>query len=1011
MNSGTHKAGKTILLGFAGAFLLGATGWLAIQLNEKGLLPSFKKEKEKAVVQPHVHPLLNSLDTWKISPFPGTQWAPVALTGGEALREMYASTGKLSFPASAWKTPVSGEGFQEVLFLGCIPVKASFQVRGSVHRDSLASSTPQNRLQIVVDPPLDDQEEWETWFRSVGRSNSTVKAADLVILARGCEAGGLRDKALWLVQKALILISDEEHLARLTQHRFCQWQYELALDTWMENVDWVLFKERLQTLVRNAPDDWIYREAVTQLVAKIPSTDLIAKASDNTQKALLTALYGTGPAASHVPKGNWLLFPQNERTPVVGETQRFANMQDEGSRALPLLRALIADETACGKLSRFEGKSLQTSTRDYTDEEDDDRDAIRHREKDKMEAKETTKPSVTWGKPRQASLRRRPAATSEVVKALLVEASLWKASSSTDLESLITDTQKAEDLLLDKTGPEKFVAILLEAEAGLQDKAAFAMMESGYAGPWETLDNALLEKCKQTGKLTLGMQTLLRLRGKEAESLNQRLRTAQGRWNPPQALLQDLDSYLNQRTLADVFRDWPQDRSALSGTTRANILATVIATNQQRYRVSSSADVVYSSSASSRQPVTTRSRVLATAIEASLRNPGYTGDFLELGQDCIDSLESVSRASWPNPARLLDSCREPLQKLLADKTQIPLISRTLGEGIYLGHPGEIAAWTAFKFITPAPAAKAQQKKTALNYAASSLLGREWLAALTQDCQEALASGKRLDASVLKAYQYEPSPAEVVNGPPALPEILAWSAKEFREKWAAKPLEQRVLLALLEQNTPLPTPLEQLRNTIRITTAHELAAIDAFASPTLPHQTLEWVTGEARQGKGAVASILWHSGLGGVDVETDHFTDANQVPLKLGNSLFYSFSRSTRQEIAIIVSARCHDQMRTWQIDPDNTQGSTFVQDLEEWQLRASDRPLAQTSIWFIAVPKSVAQSILPVIRENQGDNTIDQMLNRAKSDALRLQRLRDMERDRNRERDEERDGARDKDRS
>lgn len=575
---------------------------------------------------PHSHPLLACLDAWPMESFSMTEWAPSGFSGGQCFFAMYPSYTPL-FPITGWSRPGKDDTL-EVRYLGCLPV---------IVKDGQAQARPDpgsNSWEKAIISP-DSLPDWERMLGVEQLPQKRELLADLVIMARGYELSGSPDMARALAEKALQYEPDAEILTQEVQARYCQWQYELALDQWLEDADWQRLHEALESLLQRAPPAWTAGKAVSELHRKIPQTQTALKAADEgLAEDFALTLYGPGTVPRFFPYGNWLLFPFSQRSRAAGENTRFFKLQDRGISSLSNWQKLVMDDSPCTYL--FSKDENPTPPRNpYLS-----RDVY-------------------------AALRRRPAMTGEVAYMHLANAIFWRTAEGESLESFLEKCQKTEALLKDKNLDEKFIAAAVHGDYSTQEAGVYGLFDLRPRGPWEDVEKALLQDSIAKKGPSFALQLMLGLRGRDAGAFIQKFRPHLA----TRGAEEELDRHLSRLTLGEIFKDWPQHRGSIFST-----------------RPESQAAIYQN----------TPSPLLATSLREALRQPRFAGEILEWATGCWERPNNPLNLDWPGPHIVIDRCREPLNALLMDTASWPIVSRARGKGLQLKNSAQAAAWLLFQ---------------------------------------------------------------------------------------------------------------------------------------------------------------------------------------------------------------------------------------------------------------------------------------------------------------------------
>jgi hypothetical protein len=455
----------------------------------------------------HVHPLLNCLDRWEIPDFDSKLYQ-AALFDGPCFSEMKV-TMSLDNPAlHGWVRRLDKDRFNVLLF-GCLEVNVS---QSGVERGSINWG-----VMPIVDP---DQKHWLEAPVLRGSSNAAY-AADLVIIARGYEAGGQRDMARWLVDQVLAKFGSEEHLARLAEHRFADWHYQAAMDRWLVHADWKRLAGDLEELAAKAPQDWPYLPAIQDLRLRITKVPQEHTDANPVRQIMQRSLYGPGRVSGWFQIGNWVLFPLSERR-LNEHKGRFDDLMSLDASALPIWAELMEDNTPCAALYSTKGLGRQ---------------------------------------PEAGELPRRPSWTSAMARGFIQGATLWRIDQNESTASIRDKCMRTSKLLSGKNSQEKFLVAAEQGDKYKRDAAIYGLYDVGFEGPWSGVESQILNDCRSARAFTSSPELFVNLRKSKASALVQQIEQAgASTWTLGPNIMKGLKDGLAFDSFEEVLKKWPEHR-------------------------------------------------------------------------------------------------------------------------------------------------------------------------------------------------------------------------------------------------------------------------------------------------------------------------------------------------------------------------------------------------------------------------------------------------------------------
>ena len=825
----------------------------------------------------HVHPLLGCLDPWEIPNFDPSQYQS-ALLNGPCFSEMKVTTGQDSCALHGWARQLDEDHFKVLLF-GCLEVDVQ-KIGPDLKNIHWSVTAP------IVDP---DQKRWREMplFRNPSKITDAI---DVIIIARGYEAGGQRDMARWLVDQVLAKYKSEEQLAKLTAERFADWRYQVAIDRWLANADWDRLASDLDELMAKAPQDWAYLPAIQGLRKEVSQVPRDHEEKNPTKQLIMKSLYGPGQVRDFILLGNWVLFPSSERQRPPFDA-RFEEIMNADASALPLWAEKIEDDTPCAYLH-----------------------------------------TVTGRNPKPGELRRRPSWTKHLARRFIEDASLWRIEEDTSAAAIRDQCMRASELLSGKNRQEKFLAAAEHAESRKQQEAAIVgLFDTGYGGSWSAIERQIVKDCLTIKSFPTSVETYIRLRKSAATDLVRQLeKVGAGAWNqgfvkqqigpntwftPGGQKLEELKLGLAYVSIEEVLKKWGDHRGAY-----------------------------FTASPEGRRPIYTSSatNLLNACLHEAIRTPTFLCDFIELAMLHRKTPNNLIQLPWPGSQTSFETCRQSLKKLLKDQSMLPLATRARGQGRLAETPAQMTAWMMLDSIV--------EYRPALSFDGYAFLGIEWLDELVTECQKTMDGGSLPDLAGVKQYadmkRFTPLTEDTVT------QALKWDAAQFRENWRALPLSQRIALAS-KPVIPVEGELEKLRSVVRHARGQPIVKEgDPFTDNALK-KMIDWAGKELPNSKGVCGMVRWRSGLAGVDVETDSFADSSALSHYVFDSFKKLFGSKPDAKLLIIVSARRGDSTRGWTVEAGSPELAKIPAEWKQWREKLPGSKLAQDSIWLVGIAKDI----------------------------------------------------------
>lgn len=809
----------------------------------------------------HAHPLLGCLDRWEIPDFDSKLYQP-AIFSGPCIFEMRRTTKMENCAFHGWAKQQDKDDYKVLLF-GCIEA------------DVMELGTENNSINWTVTTPIvePDQKRWgETpLFKGLSEIDS---AANLIIIARGYQAGGQRDMARWLVDQVLARFESEEALAKLTANRFAEWYYQVAIDRWLANADWKRLASDLEQLTARAPQDWVDLPAIKILKHQVSQVPQEYEDENPVKEIMKRSLYGPGWIKDWILFGNWVLFPHSERAQPTRKG-RFDDLMSVDASALLLWADLLEDDTPCAYLHRVEGRD-----------------------------------------PKSGELRRRPSSTKMLARRFIKDGSLWVIEENADVASIRDQCVRTSNLLSGKNSLERFLAAA-ELAGGVHQRnsAIFGLYDLGYEGSWSEIENQIVKDWRPNTNLSSGVETYVRLRKSNASSLLLKLEPLETRLGSGNGQLEKLKDRLNSKSLEEVISKWPEHRGAYFGASPEG------------------AAPLYT---------TSPTQLIRACLNEAIRTPAFSCDFIEFAMAQRSKPSNLVQIPWPGPQTSFGVCRQPIMKLLNEQGLFRLSTRARGRGLAVENPSQMIAWMMLDTTV--------DYRNPLSYDGYAYLGAEWTDELVKECQRALEGDALPDLTGLRKY------AELMRfespGEDTVTEALKWGAGDFREKWRDLPLPHRVAFAS-KPILPVGGELERLRSVVREVRGQPIAKVGEPLIDDTLDELIKWTVAELLKSKGACGMVRWRSGLAGVEVETDSFSDSSVISQKVIDSLKTAYDSKPGASHLLIVSARRGVTSRNWIVEAGSPEQARIRSEWREWQESLPHSKLAQDSIWLIGIARDL----------------------------------------------------------
>ncbi len=764
-------------------------------------------------------------------------------------------------------------------------------VFGCLEVDVLDFSNKNNSIHWTVTTPIVEPDHKRWGETPLLRGLSKIdSAADLIIIARGYQAAGQRDMAHWLVDQVLARFGSEEVLAKLTANRFAEWYYQVAIDRWLANADWKRLASDLDQLIARAPQDWVYLPAIRDLKHQVSQVPLRHEDENPVKQLMKRSLYGPGWVNDWILMGNWVLFPHSERSQP-RQKGRFDDLMSVDVSALLLWADLLADDTPCAYLYSVRGRD-----------------------------------------PKPGELRRRPSWTKLLARRFIEDGSLWVIEEHADAASIRDQCAQTIRLMSGRNSRERFLAAA-ELLGGLHERnaAIVGLYDLGYEGSWSEIENQIVKDWRPNRNFPFWVETYVSLRKSEAsdlllklerEHINRRNQSALKQNAVPDPALDsergELDRLkvrLATKSLEEVLGKWPEHRGA------------------HFWASPEGAAPLYT---------TSPTRLIHACLNEAIRTPAFSCDFIELAMTHRSKPNNLIQIPWPGPQTSFGVCRQPIRKLLNDQGLFRLATRARGKGRTTENPAQMTAWMMLDATV--------EYRSALSFDGYAFLGAEWMDELVKECQKSMDGDALPDLSGLIKYadpmRFASHEEEIVS------EALKWGAGDFREKWRDLPLPHRVTLAS-KPVIPVEGDLAKLRSVVREIRGQPIAKVgDPFTDDALD-ELIKWTGVELLKSKGACGMVRWGSGLAGVDVETESFSDSSVISQSVIDSFKTAYDSKPGARHLIIVSARRGIASRGWIVEAGSPEQARIRSEWKQWQESIPHSKLAQDSIWLIGIARDV----------------------------------------------------------